>query len=223
MDPPIRCMSNGRRSRKITREYFLWILPVTSMLTNAVLCSQPSFNLTYQKKKKIRTVWCLETKRRKCFQEKGTINDVKYCWYSDSSSDSSDSSLVSFLIFICTHSLGDIIQPQAFKYYLPTDDFPGISQSWLPLCTPHVYLISVSIWISNRHLTLNIPKTVLPNVPTKDESYVPLAKLIIPTVAQARNLEVILYSSAFPTSHIQSTGKSCLHNVSELLLLLTTM
>lgn len=162
-------MSNGRRSRKITREYFLWILPVTSMLINSVLCSQSSFNLTYQKKKKkIRTVWCLETKRRKCFQEKGTINDVKYCWQDTTAS--SDSSLVSFLIFIYTHSLGGILQPRDFKYYLSTDDVQGISQSWLPLCTPHVYLISVSIWISNRHLKLNISKTVLPNVPTKYES-----------------------------------------------------
>lgn len=76
MDPPIRCMSNGRRSRKITREYFLWILPVTFMLTNAVLCSQPSFNLTYQKKKKIRTVWCLETKRR-VFSGKGNNQRCK--------------------------------------------------------------------------------------------------------------------------------------------------
>lgn len=89
----------------------------------------------------------------------------------------------------------------------------------------HTYiLIDIFIWVSNRHLNLHVSETVFLIVPAK---YIPLARLTIPIVAQAKNLGVILGSFVFfffffnsLNGFIQSIGKSPLQNVCGLLLLL---
>ena len=95
------------------------------------------------------------------------------------------------------------------KPFVVWDDTPI---NWATRPGTHMYtLINVFIWISNKHLNLNISKTVLPHVHTK---YVPLARLTTPAVAQAKTLRAFLYPSVFSISHIQSNGKLYLHNVS---------
>lgn len=127
-----------------------------------------------------------------------------------------DSALVPFLIFIHNHSLGEIIQLHNFKYYLSTDDCQRQIFILDFFSALHMYvLINVFIWISIKHLNLNIS-----NCFPKCSCMFQLARLD-PVVAQATKSESHLYSSVFSISHIQATGKSHLHSLYGLLLPLT--